>query len=210
MAKVAVGIPLYGYVPAFVYWRHLGWVVTCTVQTREMTGLLGSESCYLPAGRNRIVKDALEGGFTHLFFLDQDVIVPPGTINKLLAHKKPVVGALYYQKIAPHAPNAGSQNPDGTWQPLSNRQRNVELQRVDVIGMGATLIDLDVCRKLGEDGWFNMNGETGEDIMFCERVRKAGFSLWVDTTIDAYHVGATPVDRSYFRVDEVEPRGTNL
>jgi hypothetical protein len=196
-AKVAVGIPLYGYVPAYVYYRHIRWSIECSIATREIQGIIASENCYLPWARRDIVNDALKDQFTHVFFLDQDVIVPAGTIRRLLAHRKPVVGALYYQKVKGHEPVAGNFDDNELgWSPLSTIKNAI--MRVDMIGLGATLVDTDVFRKLGDDmAWFDMNARTGEDIEFCRRVTNAGFSIYVDPTIDTQHVGATPVTRDY-------------
>jgi len=213
---VAVGVPLYGYVPSFVYWRHLGWIVENTVRG-YLCGLQGSENCYLPWARRDIVNQTLEPcphgkRFTHLFFLDQDVICPADTIPKLLAHKKPIVGALYYQKVKGHAPVAGMFEENGLgWTPMTVK---APLQKVEVIGMGATLVNMDVFDELDKRygnadegvgmGWFDMNARTGEDIEFCRRAISAGFQPWVDTTIETMHVGATPVTRRYH-----EKLGTN-
>jgi len=212
--KIAVGIPLYGYLPALVAWKNYGLLIQWTVQ-RDMHVLLGSENCYLPWARRDIVNDALDAGCTHLFFYDQDVIVPADTIRRLYAWQKPIVGALYYQKVQGHAPVAGNfDDNDLGWSPLPVIKDT--LQRVDVVGMGATLIDLDVFRKLeaahrflhnlGDNepseqhgmGWFDMNARTGEDIEFCRRAAHAGYKIYVDPTIETLHVGATPISRRYY------------
>jgi hypothetical protein len=196
--KVSVGIPLYGYVPSFAYYRQLRWFIESFAKG-QIHGIQASENCYLPWARRDIVTEVIRDGYTHVFFLDQDVVVDSDTVPRLLAHGKKIVGALYYQKVRGHVPVAGREmeETETGWEPM--RKIENRLTKVDVIGMGATLIDLRVFKELGEEeAWFDMNARTGEDVEFCKRVRKKGISIWVDPSIDTWHIGATPISRDYF------------
>ena len=41
---------------------------------------------------------ALETGMDYILFIDDDMMVPPDTLFRLLAHEKPIVGALAYRR----------------------------------------------------------------------------------------------------------------
>ena len=56
----------------------------------------------------------------------------------------------------------------------------------------AHLIELRASYK----GWWQ-DGVDNEDISFCERARRAGFSLYVDTSLEIGHIGEVEVDSSF-------------
>lgn len=145
--------------------------------------------------RNQLVETMLEKGCEWLFFLDSDVIVPPNIIEKLMAHKQPIMSALYYRRYPPYNPSmwklAEHPKPEGKYTPIMSFPKG-EIVEADVIGMGACLIHRRVFEKL-EPPWFKWTqgwekGGVSEDFYFCEKAREKGFRLLVDTSIVCKHV----------------------
>lgn len=139
--------------------------------------------------------------YTHLFFLDTDVIMPPETITTLLKHDKPLVAGLYLARqqmpdgktgifpvgCAPHeTPERVRQlTIDEVWKP--------QLIQAAITGLGCVLIRRDVLEKVA---FRNIADSTtgGEDTAFYHDARKAHFLLFIDTAIRCDHYFYPPGD----------------
>lgn len=153
-------------------------------------------------GRNIIRSEFLKNKeYTHLFFLDTDVIMPPETIVTLLKHDKPLVAGLYlaWQQmpngktgifpvgcVSHETPGRVRQLAiDEVWQP--------RLIQAAITGLGCVLIRRDVLEKVG----FRNIADSitgGEDTAFYHDARAAHFLLLVDTSIRCDHYFYPPGD----------------
>ena len=170
------------------------------------------QSCYVHKNRNILMKRALESKSTHMLFLDEDIVFPPDGIMRLLAHGRSVVGGAYNTR----KPAGDNGHMVTTVKPLPGTPEAEEGSLLDTsepfkvraIPTGFMLIDLNVIRGLdappldggkadGSDGgghakWFDFgdySGFVGEDVYFCDYVRKQGIEVWCDPTIPLGHVG---------------------
>jgi hypothetical protein len=155
--------------------------------------LTTTESTYLPEARNRVHNSFLsEDGYSHLFMIDSDVIAPPSTIERLLAHNKPVVCGWYNNKhptLPPHPVvyDFLNEDTDGLVYWKHREKAGEGLEQVDGIGMGCMLINRDVAERLGKDPFDMKKG--GEDLVFCRKLMKLDIPLYVDWSIDCAHLG---------------------
>jgi hypothetical protein len=113
---------------------------------------------------------------THVFFLDDDVLVPPDGLLRLLAHDVPIVSGFYVERAAPHFPVAYRHGAD-LHVPLTRFCSG--LQRVDAVGAGCLLVKTEVFRAL-EPEWFAFAPGYSEDSYFCAQARRAGFEVLLD------------------------------
>lgn len=134
--------------------------------------------------RNWIATQAVKRGCDYLFFIDDDMILPPSTLEDLLEHEKDIVGGVYmtkYEQQEPVLEYLDEKRPSGLFE-------------VKAIGTGAMLIKTDVFKKLPQP-WFKYewypNGmiKRSHDWIFCEDARKAGYKIWADNTLDIKHIG---------------------
>lgn len=132
-------------------------------------------------GRNKLAKMAVEEGAEWLLFLDDDHVFSPTLLHRLLSHDEMVVGSLYMQRMQPFAPVAYShKTEDERYIPLDLTQLpDAELVEVCALGTGGMLIRTEVFRALGESHWFE-HGRASEDLIFCDRAREAGFTIYCD------------------------------
>lgn len=167
--------------------------------------------------RNILVDQALtwtnSNGHTvsHVFFIDDDVLVPPYALSVLLSRKRPIVSGLYYAKTPAEQPLILPDPFGGTLQDVPRNQ----IVECYAHGMGCTLIEMRVFRDLIAAGLVNyddVNGrpiaqffsttrdarsetETGtpiymnqtEDVFFLERAAKLGYGAAVDTGVFGFH-----------------------
>lgn len=168
--------------------------------------------------RNYLVEQALnwqnEAGHTvsHVFFVDDDTLIPPYALDVLLSRHRPIVSGLYYAKTESPQPLILMGPGQGTLHPVP---RNTVVECY-AHGMGCTLIELRVFRELLErrlveyetlpngqrlpqffkttrdqvsqaDGHAPVVYNETEDVYFLKRAAEAGFQPAVDTSVFAFH-----------------------
>jgi hypothetical protein len=148
--------------------------------------------------RNDLVEKALDIGATHLMMMDLDMVYHPKTITSLLSHRLPIVGALSFRRYPPFdsimmkLTEAGYESIDD-WE-------EGDLVEVDATGAGCIMYDMEVFRKMPKP-WFRFqkNPETGmtigEDIGFCQDLKRAGYRIFVDTSVPSEHLTVMAVNR---------------
>lgn len=162
--------------------------------------MFGNAAYYSPdslevgEARNEIVRSALRDGVEWLFFMDYDVAPPPNALIKLLNLKTDIAAGVYHAKQVPSYPLILVKG-----HPYAFEDYEVgDLIKVDGVGMGCTLIHMDVFRKI-QPPWFrtiqpttsdgsHLTPQLTEDIYFCNKARDAGYEIIVDTSVQCGHV----------------------
>ena len=140
----------------------------------------------LPRNRNNLVADARMLNCSHILQIDSDLSFPPRALQRLLSHKKPVVGATYARRSQPH---------DNLAVPLNRApvQNVTGLTAVDRLPTGMLLIDMEVFEKIKkpyfrfpttEECEASPNGRIdGEDYYLCDAIRTAGYEVMLDVEL---------------------------
>ena len=194
--KLAIGIPLsWNYVPSDFF-------DSCIVMNKHNAEIIRASSGPIHEMRNRIALDALSKDCTHLIFLDADMVYPADTITRLLDHDLDIIGALTFKRWPnfepilftgePYKMTLIDPVPDG-------------LVKVTATGTGCLMIKTSVFDAM-EFPWFEFgqnNGKpVGEDINFCYMAAKAGFEIFVDTTIRTEHICNTRVNWNLYHLQK--------
>ncbi len=146
--------------------------------------------------RNVAVEHALRENFTHLLFLDDDVMPPPDVYHRLAAHNLEIVSGLYHRRQNPIVPVALRANSNGSFDWVTSYEKG-SLIDVDLVGAGCLLIHRLVLERMSKP-WFDWlidrddvaSGErVSEDFAFCLKARRMGFSIKLDTSIECAHAG---------------------
>lgn len=156
---------------------------------------ISPDSLEVGEARNLCVEQAREAGAEWIFFVDYDVLPPPNALIKLMSHKMPIVGGVYHSKSIPSWPLLYVKGWPGAFEDYEAG----DLVAVHGMGMGCTLIRMDVFDKLEKPyfktipGYVAENPNTvlphmTEDTYFCDKARKAGFDVVADTSIQAFHM----------------------
>jgi hypothetical protein len=148
-------------------------------------------STYLPIARNTLHQFFLEHSkCEHLVMLDSDVLPPPDFLERLLAHKKPLVGGWYRKKGDPYPPvvyDYVKQETDGVYWWKIRDKEGEGLEQVDAAGAGCWLMHRTVAEALGPKPYDMSQG--GEDLTLCKRVTDLGFPIFIDWSVACAHVG---------------------
>jgi hypothetical protein len=197
---VVVGVPTRGMVS--IQWHsHMSQLQVMNFRTRHVY----IDGCEVGVARNHIVRQALDGGASHVFFVDDDVLIPPDALLRLLAHKRPIVSGLYYAKTATPQPlvmNDAFCGVDTDW-------TEGDLVECASHGMGCTLIAREVFEAI-EAPWYQTTNVTEgatkvhqtEDAYFCRKAREAGYQPAVDTGLFCPHWASE--ERRWYPLDRFE------
>lgn len=158
--------------------------------------------------RDSVADLCVTDGFTHILYLDADMLWPSDVLTRMLAHHdKGIVGGLYVMRHPPFSPVALTDGaiPEGStvmqYDHATEALTDDTLIPCDVLGMGCTLVPVDVFAKIGQRPWFEYaNDDNGwpcvtEDVPFCQKASAAGVPIWLDPTISCGHLTVNVVDR---------------
>lgn len=196
--RIFIGVPCYGMVPPEVledwmrFMFHLGrrqpqydFFIGIRVKSEQFRA------------RAAIVESAQQIGADWLLMLDDDMVINPfitlnqtddyGFIDKLIAHDKDIVGALYFQRTGGCAPVAMMESGESGYRFLRDDELKHDLQQVDVTGGGALLVRMKVFDRLPHP-YFAPEHEYGTDVQLCRAAKKKGITVWLDSSIELGHI----------------------
>lgn len=162
--------------------------------------------------RNRIAQLALDGSYDSVLMVDNDVTLPTDALTNLVSHDVDVVSGYYLHRNADNRPSDRTcvcklKDADGNSffnYPLESEYSIEELREfrdsgrnlieIHGGGMGCILVKTHVFERLRYPwfDWVNYSdkhrGMLSEDLFFCEKLRKAGISRYVDTRVSCGHL----------------------
>ena len=192
---LGIGFPLsFPLVPADFFF-------SCLQLERPEYVLLRSGTGPIDDMRNSLVVKAMHVNCSHLIMMDCDHVYHPKTITRLLSHKLPIVGALVYRRYPPFEPLLLKGDPLKGFETISDWDDN-ELVEVDATGTGCLMFEMSVFRNMPQP-WFkfrdhpdkDVGGIIGEDIGFCWDLKRAGYKIFVDTSIPSDHLTTMAVNK---------------
>lgn len=173
---------------------HIGSICGCSVVSRA---------------RNLLVKDFLDSDATELLFIDSDINFEPEDILRLMAW-----GTDTRKGIVAAVPRVRDVNPVYIANLDYDENRELTMNRMGLVrAEHVATAFMWVNRKVFEDlveahpEWtywdkragkdlsaifdfkVTREGYIGEDFLFCDRAREAGYEVWIDPTITLGHMG---------------------
>ena len=144
--------------------------------------------------RNRIAKRAIDGGYTHVLWLDSDMIFGENTVDDLLWCGKDMVCGAFVSRKPPYGPCIYSSIEDPA-NMVKVEDFGLEPFRVDGCGMAVVLTSVELLKKVWDrfGTCFQPMDRYGEDLAFCERVKAIGGEIWCEPTVRVGHIAHIPV-----------------
>lgn len=172
--------------------------LTQLVKLNTMNGIdthvVMEASTILLTQRERLALEAQTIGAEYILWLDSDMVFPASTALRLMAHKENIVAANYIRRQPPY--KGVAYKTIGDWQNPLPYETVDELVEVEGIGMGCMLMKTEILDKIPRP-WFEFewspesNDWLGEDMIFCQKMARAGYTVKVDTHIsmETRHLG---------------------
>jgi hypothetical protein len=202
--KILLAIPTYKYLSSLAFGNHMRLLLD-GINSGLVRQLDIEVDIYVTMARNNMCKLALDhyerGAITHLLMVDDDVLLPDGSIAKLAANDVPVVSAAYYMRS--FQPIAYQLDPFALLASIPNAGKI----KVDGAGAGCLMIDCKVLRamkeRFGDEWWFQnkiaLDGGKdkymGEDVFFFRRLKEMGMPVMLDCDVQCGHLGIAVVDQ---------------
>lgn len=191
---------------AMAHWTEIGLKFNSVVVGRTFVHFARTQLCEL----------AVKGGYTHVFWLDDDAVIEPDLLPTLLNHDKDLIVTPYPMRKPPHEigvliSSVGDYKNHPSYVNLSTKDLDQGLIEVDGGGTHAMLMKTEVLQRSGisdmdDKQWYTLEEEneigrpyvmmpkTGtEDMYLCYRLKLKGVEIWCDTDVFAGHVGFAPV-----------------
>lgn len=199
--RIFIGMPCYGDVAPEVledYGRFMFHLGRRLPQYDFFSGIRTKAEQF--RARNQIVEGAQQMDCDYLLMLDDDMIVnldvttgpteAYGFLERLLAHDKDVIGALYWLKGGACSPVLMTKVSERGYRFLRDDELTGGLQQVDVAGGGCLLVKMTVFDHLPQP-YFAPEFEYGTDVQLCRSAAEHGFTVWADTSIEIGHLKPT-------------------
>ena len=144
--------------------------------------------------RNRIAHRAIEGGFTHVLWLDSDMTFKPDIVDDLLWCGKDMVCGAFVSRRPPYGPCVYTSIEDPA-NMTKVEDFGTEPFRVDGCGFAMVLTSVSLLKAVMDrfDTCFMPTEQYGEDVAFCDRVKQIGGEIWCEPTVRPGHIAHVPV-----------------
>lgn len=138
----------------------------------------------------------LKSDFEYIWWVDSDMKFPIDTPIRLLKRNKDVIGVNYRRRRFPNANFTGMKGTVGNYSEFVTNDNSPPLELIDVLPHGCVLVKREVYEKTPQPHYLQEyipehNLEIGEDIYFCQQVKKAGYEVWCDQELskEVAHIG---------------------
>ena len=143
--------------------------------------------------RNRLANKAINENYTHVLWLDSDMVFSEQIVEDLMDVGKDMVCGAFVSRRPPYSPCIYT----------SIEKYNIEQVkdfglrpfRVDGCGFATVLTSVEllqaVTQKFGT--CFQPTDYYGEDLAFCWRVKQLGREIWCEPTVRVGHIAHVPI-----------------
>jgi len=194
MVKVCVGIPT-SEETKFKFTLSLAKLCAYRSDRYLLTDLVYGQGCYVHENRNKIVNRFKDADW--LLQLDTDIVFETTLIDDLLrlaedTNSKIVAG--WYMNIVQnkYVPLVYKKKDNDYVFILPQGDKPIS---VDIVGTGCLMVHKEVFEKIKKNTaspWFYFdelnNKVVGEDFVFCQNARKAGYDIFIDPKLRVKHL----------------------
>lgn len=142
--------------------------------------------------REELVRKAINGGFTHVLWLDSDMIFEKDIVDKFIKlmdeEECDLVSGLYRSRHGGSMPILfKTLDPDERWDVYPTDAPFA----IEGCGFGCAMTTTEMMQKiLDEYGWcFMPTLKHGEDLAFCCRAKELGLKMMADPEVIVGHMG---------------------
>ncbi len=145
------------------------------------------------AARDKLAVKAKQEQYTHVLWLDSDMIFNEEVVDDLLFCGKSFVTGIYHGRRPPHV--------SCIFKGLHPVERfcygsyPAETFKIAGCGFGCVLMETGVLRAVWDKytTCFLPTAELGEDLAFCDRVASCGIEMYCEPSVRLGHIGRVPI-----------------
>lgn len=148
-------------------------------------------------GRDNLAKRAISDDYSHILWLDADMVFNEDLFDDLLDNGKDIVTGIAHSRRAPYPSCIFTEiYPTAT---VFSGEYPTEAFKIAGCGMACCLMKVDVLRAIWErhDTCFFPTTKLGEDLAFCQRATEGGWEIWADPFVKVGHVGQMVIYPEY-------------
>lgn len=141
--------------------------------------------------RNSLSCKAINEDFTHLLFLDSDMVFSETIVEDLTDWGKDFVCGAFQSRRPPYSSCIFT-----SLQPPKRVEKyGLEPFRVAGCGMACTMISTEILRmvQMKFGNCFTPTPEFGEDLAFCHHATQLGAEIWCEPTVRVGHIAHRPI-----------------
>lgn len=143
--------------------------------------------------RNRLANKAINDHYTHVLWIDSDMVFNEKIYEDLMDVGKEMVCGAFVSRRPPYGPCIYSSIEENAIEKVKNF--GTRPFRVDGCGFALVLTSVEllqaVTQKFGT--CFQPTPYYGEDLAFCWRVKQLGREIWCEPTVRPGHIAHVPV-----------------
>lgn len=189
--KLLIGIPAHDYIHAeFV--KCLSALLIKLTQDGIPFDCMINNGTLVYVARDKIACHAINNGYTHVLWLDADMIFQPSILDDLMDSGKDFVTGIAHSRRPPYVTCLFSRMDD-----LNHLERyddeNYPAEPFEVAGCGfaCVLVKTEVLKavQLHYKTCFLPELQWSEDLMFCKRARAMGYRIYAEPCVRLGHIG---------------------
>ena len=141
--------------------------------------------------RNSLACKAINENFTHLLFLDSDMVFHESIVEDLLFCGKDFVCGAFQSRRPPYSSCVFT-----SLKPVERvKEYGMEPFKVAGCGMACTIISTEVLKQVQckYGACFQPTPDFGEDLAFCWRAKQVGTEIWCEPTARVGHIAQVPI-----------------
>lgn len=141
--------------------------------------------------RDKIAKMAVNQHFSHVLWLDADMVFAPEILDDLAFSGNKFVTGIAASRRPPHCLCVFKNLDLNHLERFELDDMPAEPFKVEGCGFACVLIETEILEAVLHrfKTCFLPMAEYGEDLAFCLRARQMGFSIWADPSVRLGHIG---------------------
>ena len=187
--KLLIGIPSHDYMHAeFV--KCLTDLIIRASANRIPFDVFVNNGTLVHVARDKIACKAINEGYTHVLWLDADMVFTPDILETMLDDGKPIISGIAHSRRRPYV-SCLFKRMDSLDHLERFEEYPSQVFRVAGCGFACILTDVDVLRsvQMRYQTCFLPTPQWGEDLSFCRRATEMGFEIWADPHVRLGHIG---------------------
>lgn len=143
--------------------------------------------------RNRLANKAINENYTHVLWLDSDMVFDEQIVDDLMEVGKDMVCGAFVSRRPPYGPCIYTSIEKDNIKQV--KDFGLRPFRVAGCGFAAVLTTVELLQAVNQKygTCFQPTDYYGEDLAFCWRVNQLGREIWCEPTVRAGHIAHVPV-----------------